>query len=48
MKIDFLKIYLPIYLVLYLLVAFVIPTYRTYRQTGVNPITFGKNDNAHD
>ena len=43
-----LKIYLPIYIILYMLVAFVIPTYRTYKQTGINPITFGKNDNAHD
>lgn len=43
-----LKIYLPIYLIMYMLVAFVIPTYRTYKQTGINPITFGKNDNAHD
>jgi len=31
-----------------MLVAFVIPTYRTYKQTGIKPITFGKNDNAHD
>jgi protein-S-isoprenylcysteine O-methyltransferase Ste14 len=45
---HFLKIYLPIYLLLYLLVAFVIPTYRTYKQTGINPITFGKAGNAHD
>lgn len=44
----FLKLYLPCYLVLYLLVTFVIPTYRTYKQTGINPITFGKQDNAHD
>jgi hypothetical protein len=43
-----LKIYLPIYLLLYLSVAFVIPTYRTYKKTGINPITFGKADNAHD
>ena len=43
-----LKIYLPIYLIMYMLVAFVIPTYRTYKQTGINPITFGKNENAHD
>lgn len=42
------KIYLPIYLLLYLLVAFIIPTYRTYKITGINPVTFGKNDNAHD
>jgi protein-S-isoprenylcysteine O-methyltransferase Ste14 len=45
---HFLKIYLPIYLLLYLLVAFLIPTYRTYKQAGINPITFGKADNAHD
>lgn len=45
---TWLQIYLPIYLLLYLLVAFVVPTYRTYKQTGINPITFGNNDNAHD
>jgi protein-S-isoprenylcysteine O-methyltransferase Ste14 len=43
-----LRIYLPIYLTLYMLVAFVIPTYRTYKSTGINPITFGKADNPHD
>lgn len=43
-----LQIYLPIYLLLYLLLAFVIPTYKTYKATGINPITFGKADNAHD
>ncbi len=46
--INLLRIYLPIYLVFYLLLAFVVPTYRTYKQTGLNPITFGKQDNAHD
>jgi len=45
---SWLKLYLPIYLVLYMLVTFVLPTYRTYKKTGVNPITFGKSDNAHD
>jgi protein-S-isoprenylcysteine O-methyltransferase Ste14 len=45
---NFLKIYLPIYLLFYLLLAFVIPTYKTYKATGINPITFGKADNAHD
>jgi protein-S-isoprenylcysteine O-methyltransferase Ste14 len=44
----FLKIYLPIYLLLYLLAAFVLPTYRTWKQTGINPITFGKADTAHN
>ena len=48
MNTYFLKIYLPVFLVLYLLISFVIPTYRTYKQTGINPITFGKNDTAHD
>jgi protein-S-isoprenylcysteine O-methyltransferase Ste14 len=32
----------------YMLVAFVLPTIRTYRQTGINPITFGGEDNAHN
>jgi protein-S-isoprenylcysteine O-methyltransferase Ste14 len=45
---TFLKIYLPIYILLYLVIAFVIPTYKTYKATGINPITFGKEDNAHD
>ena len=43
-----LKFYLPLYLVLYMTVAFVLPSYRTYKQTGINPITFGKTGNAHD
>jgi protein-S-isoprenylcysteine O-methyltransferase Ste14 len=48
MNSTFFKIYLVGYLLLYLLIAFVIPTYKTYKATGINPITFGKNDNAHD
>ena len=43
-----LNFYLPLYLVLYMMVAFVLPSYRTYKQTGINPITFGKTGNAHD
>ncbi|WP_177734625.1 methyltransferase family protein [Flavobacterium inviolabile] len=46
--ITFLRFYLPLYLVLYLLVSFLVPTYKTYRQTGINPVTFGKSDSAHD
>lgn len=42
------KIYLPIYLLMYLFIAFVLPSYRTYKATGVNPITFGDSDTAHD
>lgn len=45
---NFLKIYLPLYLVLYMFIAFVLPTYRTFKQTGINPITFGKEDTAHN
>ncbi|WP_276980013.1 isoprenylcysteine carboxylmethyltransferase family protein [Flavobacterium filum] len=45
---SFVKIYLPIYLLIYLLIAFVLPTYRTFKKTGINPVTFGKSDNAHD
>lgn len=44
----FLKLYLPIYLLFYLAVAFVLPSYRTWKQTGINPITFGKEDTAHN
>lgn len=45
---SFVKIYLPIYLLIYLFIAFVLPTYRTFKKTGINPVTFGKSDNAHD
>lgn len=44
----FLRAYLPVYLVLYLLMAFVLPTWRTWKKTGINPVTFGQKDNAHD
>ncbi|MGL4631963.1 MAG: methyltransferase family protein [Leadbetterella sp.] len=43
-----LKLYLPLYLVLYILVSFVFPSIRTYKKTGINPITFGNRDTAHD
>ncbi|MBC7888899.1 MAG: isoprenylcysteine carboxylmethyltransferase family protein [Ferruginibacter sp.] len=46
--INFLKIYLPLFLLLYLLVAFVLPSYRTWKQTGINPIRFGKDDTLHN
>ena len=45
---NFLKPYLPIYLILYLFVAFILPTYKTYKKTGINPITFGKADTANN
>ncbi len=31
-----------------MLTAFVWPTYRTFKRTGINPLTFGNSDNAHD
>ncbi|UPT65590.1 MAG: hypothetical protein M0D57_13730 [Sphingobacteriales bacterium JAD_PAG50586_3] len=45
---NFLIYYLPVYLLTYIAVAFIIPTYRTWKKTGVNPITFGKADTAHN
>lgn len=45
---NILIFYLPVYLLIYIGVAFVIPTYRTWKKTGVNPITFGKADTAHN
>lgn len=43
-----LKIYLPIYFVVYILLSFVLPSWRVYKQTGINPVSFGTTDNAHD
>ena len=45
---QFLKYYLPFYILLYFAIAFFIPSYRTYKKTGVNPITYGKEDTAHN
>lgn len=39
---------LLIYLIVYLAVAFVLPTYRVWKRTGTNPITFRGTDSAHD
>lgn len=51
MSIDmetFLQIYLPLFMLGYLTVTFVLPSYRVYKQTAINPITFGKEDTAHN
>ncbi len=51
MNIDmktFLQIYLPAFLLIYLAVTFVIPSYRVYKQTGINPVKFDKEDTAHN
>lgn len=44
----FIKLFSITFFILYMLAAFVWPTYRTWKQTGVNPLTFGNTDNAHD
>lgn len=43
-----LRMYLPIFLLLYLMVAFVLPSWRVYKETGINPVTFKNSGNAHD
>lgn len=45
---EVLKYYLPLFLLAYLLITFVLPSVRVYKQTGINPVTFSKSDNAHD
>lgn len=42
------KIFASIFYIGYMLAAFVWPTYRTWKQTGINPLTFGNSDSAHD
>lgn len=44
----FLQFYIPIFYIVYILIAFALPTYRVWKTTGINPITFSKSDNAHD
>jgi protein-S-isoprenylcysteine O-methyltransferase Ste14 len=36
------------YLLLNFGLTFIFPSYRVWKKTGIMPITFGKNDNAHD
>lgn len=45
---EWIKIYLKIYICIYFVVLFIIPGIRIYKQTGINPVTFGNRDNAHD
>jgi len=45
---QYLNYYLPIFLLVYLIITFLLPSVRVYKKTGINPITFGKDDNAHD
>jgi protein-S-isoprenylcysteine O-methyltransferase Ste14 len=45
---NFLKLYLPFYLLAYFALAFIVPSYRTWKKTAINPITFGRTDTAHN
>lgn len=40
--------FLIVWLLVYFAVAFVLPSYRVWKRTGVNPVTFRGADNAHD
>ena len=42
------KILLLAYILLIVGLTFVLPSYRIYRKTGINPLTFGNTDSAHD
>jgi len=42
------RYFLPLYLFVYVLAAFVWRTYRVWKRTGVNPVTFKRSDSAHD
>lgn len=45
---GFIKYFATVFFIAYMLIAFVFPSVRTYRQTGINPVTFSKSNNAHD
>ncbi|MEO6732906.1 MAG: hypothetical protein ABIN01_16905 [Ferruginibacter sp.] len=45
---SFLKYYLPSFLLVYLVATFILPSISVYRKTGINPVSFGNSDNAHD
>ena len=45
---TFLKYFLLIYYALFFLFAMLIPTYRVWKATGVNPYKLGNSDTAHD
>ncbi|MBL8049596.1 MAG: isoprenylcysteine carboxylmethyltransferase family protein [Anaerolineales bacterium] len=42
------KLFLLIYFLLFFGLAMILPTYRTWKSTGVNPYKLGSADNAHD
>lgn len=46
--VDMFGYFLVIYLVFYFGAAFILPSYRVWKKTGVNPVTFRGADTAHD
>lgn len=42
------KIYLLLFLLVYLIFTFIYPSFRVYKHTGINPITFKNTDSVHD
>lgn len=43
------KIYIPAYMVTFFFIIMVMPSYKLYKRTGINPVTFSKKaDTAHD
>jgi protein-S-isoprenylcysteine O-methyltransferase Ste14 len=45
---NYLRWYLLLYLLVYMGLAFVLPSYRVWKQTGINPFVFTDKDTAHD
>ena len=44
----YLRYFLPVYLFAYVLLAFVWRSYKVWKHTGINPVTFKASDNVHD
>lgn len=45
----FLKVYLPLFFIVFVLLVFVMPSWKVYKQTGINPFRFAtKHNPAHD
>lgn len=45
---NFLRIYIPLFYLAVILITFALPSYLTWKKTGIKPITFGNSDNAYD
>lgn len=43
-----LEYFLPLFVLVYFGTALLLPSYRTWKRTGVNPYVFGRGDNVHD